>query len=316
MDDVHSPQYAAGDAPPERRATRQADGMRAARRPTGPILGLVVFLVATVLGQLPTLPFLSEDTGPMSLAQQLLLTLGFLGTAAVVLLWVRFKEGRPLGTLGFVRAGAGRQLAIGVVVALLFVAAVSLPALVSGQASMGASDAGAIGAVLLLLVGFCVQGSTEELCTRGYATQVVAFRWGWPAAFVVQAVLFAALHGANGGLTVFSWLNLLGVALFLGLWVRLSESLWGACAFHAVWNWAQGNLWGAPVSNQAVQNSIWHYRPEPGASDALTGGGFGLEGSAVATAVFVVGIVVLAVLLRRRGGAAGRPAARGGVPAA
>ncbi|MCY6798695.1 CPBP family intramembrane metalloprotease, partial [Escherichia coli] len=82
---------------------------------------------------------------------------------------------------------------------------------VLGTASLGSPTWGMLPLALVLLIGFAVQSSTEEIADRGYLMQAVSPRWGFVAAMVVQTIVFAALHGANGGLTWVAWANLCGV---------------------------------------------------------------------------------------------------------
>lgn len=276
------------------------EGMRAARRPTGPILGIVVVSVVFLLAQLPTLPFVSLGEGTaMSLTQQAIFTGSFAIGALLIFAWVRWKEGRRIGTLGFSRHGALLRIGRGALIGIVMISVVALVNAVSGSASIGALDGSAVVPALILLLGFVVQGSTEELYARGYLVQAVAWKWGLIAAFVIQTIWFTLLHGANGGITIIPVLNLALVAVFLGCWSLAEGGLWGVCAFHALWNWGQGNLWGANVSNMEVSTSMFSFDPAPGASELLTGGGFGFEGSIISSIVLAIGTVVAFFAWRR-----------------
>ena len=298
---AHHPTPAPASAPA---AAHALDGMVEARRPTGPVLGIIVALLIMGLGQLPVAP-LALMLPTDSFGGQLLLTVSFILPMLLFFAWVRFKEKRPVASLGF-RGGAGRHILIGAVLAVVMTTVTVGLNVVLGTASLGSPTWGMLPLALVLLIGFAVQSSTEEIADRGYLMQAVSPRWGFVAAMVVQTIVFAALHGANGGLTWVAWANLCGVAVFLGLWVWVSGSLWGACAFHTFWNWSQGNLWGAPVSHTNMGTSVGHYTPGEGSSALLTGGSFGLEGSVIPLVMFVVGSAVLVVLGRRRHAVAGR----------
>jgi hypothetical protein len=75
--------------------------------------------------------------------------------------------------------------------------------------------------------------------------------------------------------------------------------LWGVCAQHAVWNWAQGNVFGMEVSGGASSVPILWNLQEAG-PDLITGGAFGPEGGLAVTFILLVSIVVLVALLRRK----------------
>lgn len=293
--------------PPLRpRSARPAlEGMSEARRPTGPILAIVVTLLIMLLGQLPVAP-LATMLPTDSFGGQLMLTASFLIPMLLFFAWVKFKEKRPVSSLGF-RGGLGRGVVLGAVLGLVMTTVTVMVNVAMGTATLGAPTWGMLLPALVLLIGFAIQASTEEIAERGYLMQAVAPRWGLVAAIVIQTVVFAVLHGANGGLTWVAWANLCGVSVFLGLWVWVSGSLWGACAFHTFWNWSQGNLWGAPVSHTRVGTAVGHYTPDEASSALLTGGPFGLEGSVIPLVMFIIGSVVLVVVGRRRTSPTGRP---------
>jgi membrane protease YdiL (CAAX protease family) len=224
----------------------------------------------------------------------------FAATLLALYLWVRLKESRPFATVGF-RSPPSR-IGLGAAVGFGMFAVVVLAGVVTGQATVEARapSAALVGGVLVALAGFAVQGSTEEILTRGYVLQATVRRWGLVAGVAVQAALFALLHGLNPGTDVLSLVNLVLVALFLAGWALLEGGLWGVCAWHAVWNWTQGNVWGLLVSGQPIATSLLVTRPSSGASDLVTGGLFGPEGGLLVTAVLVAGIAVVALVWRRR----------------
>ncbi|MDO4918057.1 CPBP family intramembrane glutamic endopeptidase [Kocuria sp.] len=293
---------------PPRPSRSALEGMSEARRPTGPVLAIVVAVLIPLLGQLPALPLVSLFPDD-SFGGQLILTASFVLPMLLFFAWVRFKEKRPVASLGF-RGPAGRSIALGALLAVALTTVTVLLNVLLGTASLAAPTWAALPLALVLLLGFAIQSSTEEITDRGYLMQAVAPRWGLVLAVVVQTVAFAALHGANGGLTWVAWGNLCMVAVFLALWVWVTGSLWGACAFHTFWNWSQGNLWGAPVSHMRMSTSVGHYTPGEHSPTLLTGGAFGLEGSVIPLVVFIVLSALLVVVGRRRRAAAGRVRSR------
>lgn len=284
--------------------------MRTARRPTGPILGVVAALVLLVAGQLIAEIVVGiasggavlNESGPMSASTQLVMTLSFAGSALALFAWVRWKEDRPVRSLGFRLTGRTvTRIGRGALVGLGMMAVLVLVNVVFGEATFGGGFRVAeLGVVVVALLGFVVQSSTEEIFTRGYLTQAVGWKWGVVAAIVVQTVVFTALHLANGGITVWAVLNLALVAVFLGFWSLAEGGLWGVCAFHAVWNWSQGNVFGIEVSHLKVADSLLAWVPANGSSALLTGGSFGIEGSALTSVVLAAGCVVAYRAFRRQ----------------
>lgn len=134
----------------------------------------------------------------------------------------------------------------------------------------------------------------EECLFRGYPFQRIAGSWGAWAAQLILAMLFALAHWRNPGLTgsIRPWgiLNLVLAALLLGLCYLRTRSLALPMGLHLGWNWAQGSLLGFPVSGTTFAQGPW--RPVLHQSPTwMTGGAFGLEASALCTAICLVAII-------------------------
>lgn len=286
-------------------------GMLLAKRPTGVTMAFVALLIAIALQSIPTIVqtyaarAAGEQTASFGFGRfEGALSLFTFGIALLWLwLWVAAKERRRFSTLGFERRGKGvRQAARGFGIGVAMIAVCVLVPVATGQARLewALPDLAGWWFVALMLFGFLLQGSTEEILTRGYLTQAVARRWGLLVAVIVQAVFFTLLHGMNPGMGVVPIVNLLAFALFASLFSLAEGSLWGICAMHGAWNWAQGNLFGVAVSGTEVQDSVLGYAAEPGSNDLLTGGAFGVEGSLVTTLVYGVGIAIAWRAFRKR----------------
>lgn len=268
------------------------------------IMALPLMLVgAGVLTLVPALllGYLGPSTD-LRMAAQLVLQFG-----AVFLLlagWLWLVEARPLWTIGFERAQWLRKYLRGAGLGLLFMAgAVAFMAL-PGYVALDDGDPGrrgwaALGGVLVLFLGWLVQGAAEEAVARGFLLPVTGLRWGAPAGIAVSSLVFAALHGANPNGSPVAALNLVLVSVFLALYALHEGGLWGVCAFHSVWNWAQGNLFGFEVSGTTERWSMLLDLRETG-PDVITGGPFGPEGGLAVTVMLTLGIVGVAVAALRR----------------
>ena len=294
---------------------------RRGRRQTNPLLalalaffipvfsGLVALLIASVLVAplLASLPAGPAFGGAVELVVQLVF--GFGPIFLILWAWTILFEGRPFWTLGLERRGALRAYLRGMLFGLaMFGAVVGIAAVLGytaldrgGDPQLRGTDV--LGPVLLVYLGWAVQGPAEELLTRGWLLQSVGARWGVVAGVLVSSVFFAVLHSLNPNLSPISVLNLFLVGVFLALWVLYEGSLWGVFAWHAVWNWAQGNLFGYEVSGLAPQGGALLDLREAG-PDAVTGGPFGPEGGLAVTVVTLTGIAVILALATRRKGRA------------
>lgn len=284
-------------------------GMLLAKRPTGITMAIVVVVVAVVAQSAPG--SLTKDLGSWSSVVALL----SFGIALLMLwIWLAAKEGRRFATLGFEGATSTNLIralrGFGLGVAMIALCALVPVLLGQAQLTWASPDAANLMFVFVMLIGFLVQGSTEEILTRGYLTQAVARRWGLIAAVIVQTVFFTVLHGMNDGIGMLPIINLALFALFASIFSLSEGSLWGISAWHAAWNWAQGNLFGVSVSGHEIADSVFSYSAQPGSIDLLTGGNFGLEGSLVTTVAYLIGIVITWRVLQKKraaGAAAAQP---------
>ena len=144
---------------------------------------------------------------------------------------------------------------------------------------------------LLLLVGYLIQGSTEEIVFRGWLLPTLGVSIKPWIAILLSSLLFALLHGANDNITLFAMVNLILFGVFISLFALREGSIWGVCAWHAIWNWLQGNFYGLEVSGRKESISLLNLQ-ETG-PDWVSGGKFGPEGGFIVTIILLLGIVIL-----------------------
>lgn len=229
---------------------------------------------------------------------------GFAFIALLVGLWVLLFERRGLKEIGFNGQGLKRFLrGYGIGVGFLLVTVGVIAALggyriEAGGAFASPSALAALVPIVVLLLGFIVQGSTEEIVTRGWLMQVIASRHGLAWGIGLSSILFGLLHAANISPSPELALGLVNIVLFgiyIGLYAAREGSLWGVCGWHAAWNWLLGLGFGLEVSGQVIETT-------PLAVDLatnttvpwwITGAAFGPEGSVVTTAILLIGSAVL-----------------------
>lgn len=257
------------------------------------ILGLPLFVIAAASG-------LGAEDGLAVLAQ---LVGAFVPIFFLVWGWLWLFERRPPWTVGLERP-ALRPYLRGLLVGLgLFLAVMMILAL-SGNLAFerpGLAPAGpqALTFALLLLIGWVVQGAAEEVLARGLLMPIIGVRWGAAAGVALSSLLFAVLHLFNPNVSPASLLNLALFGVFTSLYALYEGGLWGVCAMHAIWNWAQGHLFGLPISGNPLGVGLLFDFMETG-PDWLTGGAFGPEGGAAVTVVLLVASALLFVAHRRR----------------
>ena len=219
-------------------------------------------------------------------------------TVAVVLLYCLLAEKRSMLSLGFVKRGAVGEYAIGLLGGFtLFGGAVLLCVLTQTVTVSVSSRSVSWWLFALYLLGFLIQGMSEEMLCRSYL--MVSLSRGWPlwACAVTNALLFSLLHIGNPGVTVIALVNIFLFGLFASMLTLRRGSIWMVGAVHSMWNFAQGNLFGSPVSGITGSHSPLTSFLHSGTWQTLmNGGSFGLEGGLAVTVILGVACAVLLFL--------------------
>lgn len=135
----------------------------------------------------------------------------------------------------------------------------------------------------LAAASLLLNAALQEIIARSYLFQLVLRRSGPGWAVLVSSVIFTAMHAAAFQGAVLPMVNVFAASVLFGL-VRLrTGSLWAVIALHFAWNFLTGPGLGLAVSGRDLADS-WQLL-SLGGPDWLTGGAFGIEGSAVVSVV-------------------------------
>ena len=156
---------------------------------------------------------------------------------------------------------------------------------------------------LELLAVYAPAAVHEELLFRGYPYQKLR-SVNRSVAIIVTATLFAVAHTRNAGISPLAVINLVLAGVMLALAYEVYERLWLPIGIHAAWNVLSGPVLGYSVSGYVAQRTV--FAVHGGGAEWLTGGRFGIEGSAWLVMVETAGIAVLNMMARRRRYAAGK----------
>jgi CAAX protease family protein len=225
-----------------------------------------------------------------------------LGAALTILVaaWImlRFIDHRPFWTLGFAPKHLARDLALGSVLGIAWLAsALAIPWVLGALRAQAPGD---FSLVALAWAGTSMLFNTvaQEVLARSYVFQTIQSEANSFWAILVTSLLFTAYHaGAFQG----AWwpvLNVFGAGLLLGLAYLTTGNLWLPITMHFVWNFLGGPVLGLTVSGQADLGTGSERLILTGPV-ALTGGRFGFEGGVGTT---VATILTLLMLLRLRRG--------------
>lgn len=211
----------------------------------------------------------------------------------IVFLFCRFIQKRKLRTLGFIKKGMLKEYGLGMLLGFAFFSVcVLLGVLFGGLKIEGISPEFSIGIFVVYLLGYMVQGMTEEVLCRGYFLGSYARRYPVYAAVLANSLLFASLHLLNSGISVLAFINITLFGIFASIYFIRRGSIWGIGAFHSIWNLVQGNFYGIKVSGTPVGNTLFTTQAIAGKS-LWNGGDFGMEGSLICTIVLTCGIIFL-----------------------
>lgn len=237
----------------------------------------------------------SGTPGAVYLLMQLFATVA---TIAAVLLYCLLAEKRSLTSLGFCGRGAVVEYAVGLCGGILLFGGAVLLCVLTQTVTVHLSSGGVSwGLFALYLLGFLIQGMSEEMLCRSYL--MVSLSRGWPlwACAVTNALLFSLLHIGNPGVTVIALVNIFLFGLFASMLTLRRGSIWMVGALHSMWNFAQGNFFGIPVSGITGSPSPLVSIPETGTwAKLIHGGTFGLEAGLAVTVILGLACVIMLFL--------------------
>ena len=216
-------------------------------------------------------------------------------------------EKRPLRTLGITGRRCLPDYLTGAAAGLAMFSAVMGIAIAGGAVTFdGVNSAVPVMPMILLFIGWMIQGFSEELTFRGYILMSAGTHQKPWTAVLISSVLFGLVHLGNPGVSAAAVVNIILFGVVTALYFLRTDSIWGCAALHSVWNWAQGNFYGLKVSGLDTAYSVLHCSQIDGKA-WLNGGDFGMEGGIATTAVLAVTLLVLFLLPARRTDAVSSP---------
>ena len=219
---------------------------------------------------------------------------GVMGVLAVIYC-LKFQK-RSLSSMDLCGKHKLMECLLGFVLGLALVGAVLGLGVAAGgfRLASSAPDLSRLGLLALVLLGCLIYGASLELLTRGYFAPTIGSRA--PVAFaLVISTLASALLQAGGSLFSLSVANHLLLGLLLGIWVIKRGNIWGACAMHAAWIFAENFLFDiAPVGSHGTirvfEVDADLFRP------LISGGEYGAANSICTTVVLLAAVAAVLAL--------------------
>lgn len=194
--------------------------------------------------------------------------------AAFAVYWagVHLLERRAATELALLPAGInlGIGIAAGVILFASVFGALAIEGSVIYQGYNGLARLAASALIFAAGVAF------EELIFRGVILRIAEESIGTAASLLLSALLFAASHIGNAGVTFVGAATLVAGGISLGLAYVLSRNLWLPIGAHLGWNFAMGALFGTAVSGHVASGVL---RFSLSGAEWVTGGRFGPESS-------------------------------------
>lgn len=267
------------------------------------VLGVVLFIVAQVVGFLPLVISkivqsvstsgpasvqVEIDFGVFTVQDSLMLALGmFVGAAISVAgyLFIVAKVGKFPGN-GMAGKRKSLEFVLGVAVGIALIAlSVGVIWVLGGYRITGLNTDSSVWASLLIAVAIGVgPGFTEEILFRGFGFRILDAWLGWWPALIITATIFGLIHLTNPEATVFGAIAIcLEAGILLAAAYLLTRRLWLAIGIHTGWNFTQAGIFSSDVSGTGERHGIF-VATWPG-PDWLTGGSMGMEGSVVTVVI-------------------------------
>jgi len=137
----------------------------------------------------------------------------------------------------------------------------------------------------------------EEAIFRGYILNNLLESIGKWGALLISALVFALAHSGNPGFSLLAALNIFIAGILLGINYIYTRNCWFGILLHFSWNFFQGPVLGYEVSGVHLQSIFQH---DIKGNNFITGGAFGLEGSVIATVLYLLAVGVLVFVYEKK----------------
>ncbi len=274
------------------------------------ILSLIFMYGGSLMGSLATVPlFLALRNIPLFFNNKDLLSLlitlfSFAFISLLVFFRVKVIEKRSFSSIGFNKNNWLKKYSLGFLIGLAMMSIIVLILFPFGYITVEKNPIqpvgiSAIASVLVILLGWIIQGATEEIVTRGWLLNVLSTKYNIGVGLLISSTLFGLMHLTNPNVNYIAVINIILVGLFYGLYVIKTNDLWAVCGMHSAWNFAQGNIFGFKVSGLDVSVGSLIDLNLVG-SDFVTGGIFGPEAGITATFILLASIGILLFIDKKR----------------
>lgn len=203
-------------------------------------------------------------------------------------------------SLGFYKTEWKKKYVIGAGLGVSAIVIVYLCNLIFQALSININSNFNLWILIAVLIGYMIQGMTEEVFFRGFIMNIFSSQKGVVFGILMSSVFFAIMHIGNPGTQFLAIINIFIFGLVFGLLFYWSNNIWLTGAAHSFWNFTMGSVLGIPVSGQRDITSIFKTNVFNN-KVFINGGAFGLEGGIIVTIFGIILCIVLWKLCQKKG---------------
>lgn len=225
-----------------------------------------------------------------------------IGIILATIFWCIKIDKHSFEYMGIKKGNILKKYGIGLLVGFAMFSSVFILEIITGCLKIDNFNSFSIISIIIFILfffGFVVQSASEEIICRGFLLNNIKSQHGALLGLIISSLLFSLIHIFNGGFSIIPFINIFLVGIFFGLYYLCTNSLWGVCAIHGIWNFSQGNIYGIEVSGISIKNSIINSLQVEGKT-LLNGGKFGAEGGLITTSVLIISILILLLYVKKK----------------
>lgn len=221
------------------------------------------------------------------------------GVIAVYFIYNRLIDHYSYYTMGFDSKKIVKDYTLGAVIGFLMFCFCILSGVIFNQTEIISNlyNADYI-FILLIFIGFLIQGMSEEILCRGFIMKTLSKKCGVLGGIMINSIIFGLLHIFNDNITFLAIFNLILFGIFMSLVYYLTNNLWMVGAIHSIWNFSQGSIFGIRVSGIELRESLWLSKNVT--DNIYNGGTFGMEGGLFCMLVEVTDVIVCIYLINKK----------------
>lgn len=237
-------------------------------------VGIILGIVVSTKGDIVELSAIENSPLFFSIAI-ILQNLALIASSMII--WKAFEKKR-ITFMGLTNLKEGyKELGVGLLLGAVTITIVGVVLLLIGEVRLvnSLSKPNISYELFSGLIAFIAVGFGEEIFGRAYCMSVLKQARNKYIILGGSAVIFAAMHLGNSGISLLALINLFLVGILFGYMFMKSGNVWMPIGFHITWNYFQGYVLGFQVSGNDVMGI---YQLDNIGNSFFNGGTFGPEG--------------------------------------